>query len=101
MKYDDIIKNKYVYDTLLTNKKDAEAKPINYMPELLPRRKTLNYIADIPDSDKNNINMKEMPSYKGYYDTKVDALYGMKPIGHDVYNTDIMKQKKELGVLDS
>jgi hypothetical protein len=27
MKYDEIIKNKYVYDTLLANKKDANAIP--------------------------------------------------------------------------
>jgi hypothetical protein len=32
MKYDDVIKNKYVFDTLLANRKDADAKPVNYLP---------------------------------------------------------------------
>jgi len=32
MKYDDVIRHKYVYQQLLSNKDDAEAKPPNYVP---------------------------------------------------------------------
>lgn len=48
MKYDQLIKNKYVFDTLMQNKKDALSNPKNYFPELMPKRKTLNYLEHEP-----------------------------------------------------
>lgn len=91
MKYDDVISHKYVYQTLLANKEDAEAKPKVYVPQLLPRRKNLDYIADIPSAEDVNIPLKFDISDKKYYNTKVDPLYSTKPLGHDVFTTDIMK----------
>ncbi|CDW90576.1 UNKNOWN [Stylonychia lemnae] len=101
MKYDDVIRHKYVYQQLLTNKEDADAKPPNYVPQLLPRRKNLDYIADIPNAQEVNIPMKFYDSDRKYYNTKTDPLYHTKPLGHDVFTTDIIKQKKELGVMDN
>jgi hypothetical protein len=91
MKYDDVIRHKYVYENLLSNYQDANAKPKNNIPILLPRRKNLNYIADITGSDQININLNTGPEKLNYYNTSVDPLYSMKPIGHDVYKTDIQK----------
>ena len=50
MKYDDVIRHKYVYENLLSNYQDANSKPKNHIPILLPRRKNLNYVADIPNA---------------------------------------------------
>lgn len=58
MKYDDVIRHKYVYQQLLSNQDDANAKPKNYVPQLLPRRKNLDYIADIPNALDVNIPTK-------------------------------------------
>ena len=55
MKYDDVIRHKYVYESLLSNYEDAKAKPKNNIPVLLPRRKNLDYIADIPNATEVNI----------------------------------------------
>ena len=100
MKYDDVIRHKYVYETLLSNKEDAIAKPKNHIPILLPRRKNLDYISDIPNAEEVNIPMKYDVDIRKCYDTKTDPLYNTKPLGHDVYQTDIIKQKRELGMLD-
>lgn len=86
MKYDDVIKNKYVYDTLLASKEDANAKPRNHFPMIMPRRKNLDFTADIPNASEMNIQL----DYKGdngraYHNTSVEPLYSMKTIGHDVY----------------
>ena len=95
-KYDDVIRNKFVYQTLLTNKRDAEAKPPTYVPMLLPRRKNLDFVADMPGSDQLNIQLATEHK-KNYYDTKTDPVYSTKPLGHDVFSTDIEKQRKDLG----
>eukprot|EP00347_Sterkiella_histriomuscorum_P012028 403370167 len=101
MKYDEAIRHKYVYQQLLSNQEDAKAKPKNYVPQLLPRRKNLDFIADIPNATDVNIPVKiHSTEQKLYYNTKVDPLYSTKPLGHDIYNTDIQKQKKELGTFD-
>jgi hypothetical protein len=67
----------------------------------LPRRKNLDFIADIPNVESVNIPTTFKPDAKAYYNTSVDPIYSVKPIGHDVYQTDIQKQKKELGLFDS
>ena len=101
MKYDEAIRHKYVYQQLINNKADADAKPRNHVPFLLPRRKNLDYIADIPNALDVNIPMKpNTTAIRPYYNTQVDPLYSTKPLGHDVFDTDIVKQKKELGTLD-
>ena len=91
MKYDDVLRHRYVYDNLLANYEDANAKPKNNIPMLLPRRKDLNYVADIPGASDVNIKLDGLGGRDKYYDTKVDPLYSLKPIGHDVFNSDITK----------
>ena len=91
MKYDEVLRHRYVYDNLLADYEDATAKPKNNIPVLLPRRKDLNYTADIDKANEVNIKLDGMKLKDGYYNTKVDPLYSLKPIGHDVFNTDITK----------
>jgi len=38
-----------------------------------------------------NIPLTSKNIDKKYYNTKTDPLYGIKPLGHDIYNTDIIK----------
>jgi len=69
MKYDDVIRHKYVQQSLLANTEDSKAKPKNYVPYLLPRRKNLDYIADIPHALDNNIPYNIIADKRSYYNT--------------------------------
>ena len=51
MKYDEVLRHKFVYDNLLANYEDANTKPKNHIPVLLPRRKDLNYTADLVNAN--------------------------------------------------
>ena len=97
MKYDDNIRHRYVYQNLLHEKADAVA-PGRYLPELLPRRKNLN---DPSVPSDHALSFKSAAAKRDtYYDTSTDPIYNLPVLGHDVFTTDIMKQKKELGVID-
>ena len=94
MKYDDNIRHRHIYQNLLHEKADALQEP-RELPKLLPRRKRL----DDPDLPGDKALEFKLPGQKvdlksGYYDTSVDPLYNIPALGHDVYNTNIGKQKK-------
>ena len=88
-KYDEVIRHKFVYENLLSNYQNAQSKPKNNIPMLLPRRKNLDYIADLPNAMDVNIPTTYKEEKHSYYNTAVDPLYSTKPLGHDVYTTNI------------
>ena len=70
---------------------------------MLPRRKNLDFVNDIPGVNNVHIqlSLKDNNSKRKYYDTKTDPLYNAKSLGHDVFNSDITKQRNDFELFDN